>query len=54
MVSWQAPSGLTTRAQDAPNVPFYVVLKEAELRLAERVVASKERISNQVNEHFLA
>jgi hypothetical protein len=52
MVSWQAPSGLTTRAQDAPNVPFYVVLKEVELRMAERVPALEERISSQVQRAF--
>jgi hypothetical protein len=53
VVSWQAPSGLTTRAQDAPNVPFYVALiKEVELRMAERIAASEERISNQVQRAF--
>jgi hypothetical protein len=52
MVSRQAPSGLTTWAQDAPNAPFYVVLKQVELRLAERVAASKERISSQVQRVF--
>jgi hypothetical protein len=52
MVSWQAPSNLTTRAQDAPNVPFYVVFKEVELRLVERVPASEQRISSQDQRAF--